>query len=100
MKKFAIIRKDKTILVKTPRTYVVDSYKNSESDELETVRHRLDEHTRFLYNCLKVLGVSRKEAILKDYTLDTDTGEKLLCVAQHKESVSHEMKMTIFNHDW
>ena len=100
MKKFAIIRKDKTILVKTPRTYVVDSYKNSESDKLENVRHHLDEHTRFLYNCLKVLGVSRKEAILKDYTLDIDTGEKLLCIAQHNESVSHEMKMTIFNHDW
>lgn len=100
MKKFAILRKDKTILVKTPVPYVVDSYKDSEKDVLDHVRHGLDEDTRFLYDCLKVLGISRKEAILKGYTLNLDTGEKLLSVAQHKECISHKMRMVVFNHEW
>ena len=100
MKKFARLRKDKTILVKTPIPYVVDAYKDSEKDVLEQVRHQLDEDTRFLYDCLKVLRISKQEAIHRDYTLDTDTGEKLLGIAQHKECVSHEMHMAIFNHEW
>jgi hypothetical protein len=102
MKKFAILRNDRTILVHTPKPYVVDAYKDSDmfKEELEDIRSELDEHTKFLYNCLRLLGIRRTEAIRENYTLNIDTGEKLLSMAQHKGNISHEMRMVILNHKW
>jgi len=100
MKNFAILRKDRTILVHTPKPYIVDSYKRATNKELEDVRYELDEHTKFLYNCLKMLGISRKEAIKKRYTLNIHTGDELQHIADHKDNISYEMRMVIFNHKW
>jgi hypothetical protein len=100
MKKFAIIRKDRTILVKTPVPYVVDAFKDSSDANIQDVRYGLDEHTKFLYNCLKMLGISRKEAILKGYTLNIFTGEALNDIAYKNPKISSEMRTVIFNHKW
>jgi ABC-type dipeptide/oligopeptide/nickel transport system ATPase component len=102
-KKFAILRKDRTILVKTPVPYVIDVYKDFyeySKEDLEQFRHRMNENTKFLYNCLKMLGISKKEAISKDYSLNLSTGEKLRDISIVNKNISLEMSRLIINHKW
>jgi len=100
MKKFAILRKDRTILVKTPIPYVVDAYKDSEQDVLEHTRYELDEHTKFLYNCLKMLGISKSEAQRLHYTLNQNTGDRLYTIAINHPHISHEMRQVLGKYNW
>lgn len=100
MKKFAVLRKDKTILVKTPIPYVVHAYKDSKKDVLEHTTHELNEHTRFLYNCLKMLGISKSEAQRLDYSLNQDTGNRLYTIAINNPQISCEMCLVLGKHKW
>lgn len=101
MKKFAILRKDKTILVKTPIPYVVTAYQNNCDDEwIEDIRYCLDEDTKFLYNCLKVLGISKAVAKREEYTLNKATGDKLRSIALNNKGISYEIRQLILNHNW
>jgi hypothetical protein len=102
-KEFAILRKDRTILVKTPIPYVVNVYKDPEMvslDRLMEIKYELEEHTKFLYNCLKMLGISKAMAIKHKYTLNHQTGDALSSIASHNPKISHEMRMVIFRHEW
>jgi hypothetical protein len=105
MKRFAILRKDRTILVKTPKPYTVTAYQDLTDayptlESMRDIEHDLNEHTKFLYNCLKMLGISKSMAVRQRYTLNTDTGDRLSHMALHDERISHEMRMVIRNHNW
>ncbi|HLO91532.1 MAG TPA: hypothetical protein VK172_10250 [Lentimicrobium sp.] len=105
MKKFAILRKNGTILVKTPKPYVVTTFKSHAKREeskgfLENMEHILSEDCKFLYDCLRVLKISKKEAIEKEYTLNLATGEALSDIARHRDDISHTIKMTIIGYKW
>ena len=53
----------------------------------------------FLYDVLRVLGISKEEARRMDYTFNRRTGEELSAIARH-QNISHEMRMLIINHKW
>jgi hypothetical protein len=99
MKRYAILRKDKTILVKTPVPYVVTAYVDADREKLENVRFRLNESVRFLNDCLRVLKISRKEAIAKEYTLNIATGDALSILANLKK-VSYPVWKMIREYEW
>lgn len=100
MKNFAVIRKDRTILIKTPIPYIVDAYKNTNDVHLKEVCHSLDESTKFLYNVLKLLGISKKTAIAKKYTLNIHTGDELNNIAFYNSAISHKMFTVISTYPW
>ena len=99
MKKFAIIQKDKTILVKTPIPYFTDSYQNEDSEELKEIRNGFEEDVKFLNNCLKVLNISKAEAQKQDYTLNKHTGERLGNIAFENQLISCEFFKLINKYD-
>lgn len=100
-KKYIKIRKNKTIMVYTPVPYVVDAYKDLPDEQLNETAYELHQSCMFLWNCLKLLDISKKEAIEKNYTLNKQTGDALRNIAiHHNHDVSHEFVMTIANHDW
>jgi hypothetical protein len=101
-KKYAVLRRDKTIRVYTPIPYTVDAYKDSNLtlEEMRAIEHGLKEHTKFLYDCLKLLHISTATAKERGYTLNIDTGEKLASLCRDHHYISHEMKMMILKHDW
>jgi len=100
MKQFAVIQKDKTILVRTPNPYVVDTYKDVNPVILEDTRYRLHEACKFLWDCLRVLKISKKVAQDRNYTLNTDTGMKLRSIALNSPFISSQMFKTITYYDW
>ena len=100
MKNFAIIQKDKTILVKTPIQYFTDSYKDEDSEELKDIRNEFEGNVKFLNNCLKVLNISKTEAKKQDYTLNKFTGERLSNIAFSNQLISCEFFKLINNYDW
>jgi hypothetical protein len=101
-KKYAQLRRDRTIRVYTPRPYTVDAYKDSDLslDEMKDIEHQLKEHTKFLYDCLKLLHISEATAKHRGYTLNIETGEKLFALCYKHHYISNEMKMVILNHKW
>ena len=101
-KKYAVLRRDRTIRVYTPIPYTVDAYKddNLSLEEMRSIEHGLKEHTKFLYDCLLLLHISIATAKERDYTLNADTGDKLLDLCREHHYISHEMKMAIINHNW
>ena len=100
MKKFAVIQKDRTILVKTPNPYIVDTYRDADDEELDDVRYRLNESVKFLNDCLRVLGISKKEAREKNYTLNMSTGDEFRRLMVHSHSISIEVWKMITQYDW
>lgn len=101
MKKYKYVqRKGNTLIVKTPIPYtVVRQYPHESDQDGENKEYSLDQSCKFLYDVLRMLGVSKKEAIANGYTLNTDTGYKLCDLATRKE-VSHEMFMLLRKYDW
>jgi len=87
------------IIVNTPNPYTVSSYKNDGIDKITEVAHDLNDSCQFLYDCLKVLGISKRKAKDNDYTLNIDTGDKLIRLAATRK-MSMEMYRVIKNHAW
>ncbi len=100
MKKFAVIRKDRTIKVYTPIPYIVTAYKNSSQKELDEVQYHLENSVKFLYDCMKVLGITKKCAIEKQYTLNLYTGSEFRHLILENNTISHELKKIIIQYDW
>ena len=100
MKKFAIIQKDKTILVKTPIPYFTDSYQDKDPEKLKDIRNEFEEDVKFLNNCLKVLNISKAEAQKQDYTLNKHTGERLGIIAFSNQLISCEFFKLINDYNW
>ena len=100
MKHYAVIQPDKSILVKTPNPYVVDTYKDVNAVVLEDVRHKLSNACKFLYDCLRMLKITKKQAQQQNLTLNLSTGMKLRDIALHSDFLSHDMKMVIINYNW
>ena len=100
MKHYAVIQPDKSILVKTPNPYIVDTYKDESQEVLENVRYGLSNATKFLYDCLRMLRITKKQAQERNFTLNIFTGMALRDIALRSDFLSHEMKMTITNYDW
>ena len=84
------------IKVLTPVPYTI----TIEPERLKETRHQLDNAVKFLRNCLKVLDVSKNEAIKQGYTLNIDTGEKLSNLSWKKNNISFEVKTLIRNYYW
>ena len=100
MKNFAVIQKDKTILVKTPVPYIVDTYKDVNPVILEDTRYKLSESVKFLNDCLRVLGISKAEAREKNYTLNMRTGDEFRRLMVHSDSISLPVWKMITQYDW
>lgn len=101
IQKYLEITKDK-IIVKTPKPYVIPREGRIDLENVETDKefhYSMVQHLKFLYECLRVLGISKKEAIEKSYSLNTSTGDKLMARASAKE-ISYEMQTLIRNHRW
>lgn len=94
--------KSGVVNVKTPKSYKPNGYRWNELDEdvRNDILYKLDGRVKFLYNCLAVLGISKKEAIEKELTLNQRTGYSLLTSARGLDHVSHEMYMVIKNYNW
>ena len=100
MRKYVKLQKDGTILVRTPKSYVIDVYKNASSDYIRQIVHELNEDTKFVYDCLKILRMSIATARRLDITLNRETGDKLVNMAMENYYVSAEMRRAISNHKW
>ena len=100
MKHYAVIQADKSILVKTPNPYIVDTYKDVNPVVLEDVRHKLSNATKFLYDCLRMLRITKKQAQQRNFTLNIFTGMALRDIALRSDFLSHAMKMTNMHYDW
>jgi hypothetical protein len=102
MIKYAKLRKDGTILVKTPKSYIIDAYKDVDvsPDRMRQIVHELSEDTKFLYDCLKILRMSIAKARKLDLTLNRESGDKLVNMAMENYYVSSEMRRAISNHKW
>lgn len=100
MKNFAIIQKDKTILIKTPIPYFTGSYQDEDPEKLKEIRYGFEEDVKFLNNCLKVLNISKAEAQKHDYSLNKYTGVRLSGIAFKNHLISCEFFMLINNYDW
>lgn len=99
MRNYVKIQKDKTILVKTPIPYEITAYGDRANSLIVAVADNINDECIFLYDCLRLLGISKKEAIKNDYTLNSDTGEKLIRIASEK-NISPELRKVIINHKW
>jgi hypothetical protein len=92
--------KGNTLVVNTPIPYeVIRQYPHEKDVDAENKAYELDQSCKVLYDVLKMLGISKKEAISKNYTLNTSTGLELVRIAADKE-ISHEMYMFIRKYDW
>lgn len=100
-KKYKYVKvKGNTLVVNTPVPYeVVRQYPHEKDVDGENKAYSLDQSCKFLYDVLRMLGISKKEAIANKYTLNLDTGYKLMAIASQKE-ISHEMFMVIRKYDW
>jgi len=67
---------ENAVMVMTPKPYLVEKRYLSTCDLADLVEG--------LYAILKVLGISKKVAAEKDYTLNLDTGDRLRQVAIEK----------------
>jgi len=89
-----------TIIVKTPNPYKsVKQYPHETDKQAEDKAYLLNQSCAFLYDTLRVLGISKKRAIEEDYTLNTATGEKLIRIAANK-GVSNIFYKTIREYNW
>lgn len=100
--KYVKLQKDGTILVRTPKPYIVDSYKNVDvpCDDMKQILYELNEDVKFLYDCLKVLPMSITTAKRLDITLNRESGDKLINMAMENYFVSVEMRRAIAKHKW
>ena len=92
--------KGNSIIVKTPNPYIVILQREHETiDDAKSKLYSLNESCKFLFDMLRVLGVSKKEAKQLGYTLNIDTGNKLSVLAGER-NISHKVFMLIRNHNW
>ncbi len=88
------------ILVKTPVPYKTVRQREYETvEDANNKEYQLNSACKFLYDCMRLLGISKKKAIEQDFTLNLATGEKIIRIAADK-LISHEMYMTIQNYNW
>jgi hypothetical protein len=102
MGKYAKFQKDGTILVRTPKPYIIDTYKNVDIslEHMRKIIYELSEDVKFLYDCLKVLRMSITKAKRLDITLNRESGDKLVNMAMENYFVSVEMRRAISKHKW
>jgi len=100
-KKYKYIEvKGNTILVKTP-----DPYRTVRQREHETIKdaedkeYQLNAACSFLYDCIKLIGISKKKAQEQEFTLNIATGDKIQQIARNK-GISTPMYITIKNYNW
>ena len=107
--KYVVVNEKGYIKILTPDPYTLKNYVNLfEESKTDTKKHEqfidllndLNESCKFLYNCLKVLGISKETAHRRDYTLNYSTGEKLYSLAINNDNVSREFAKIIKNYNW
>jgi hypothetical protein len=92
--------KGNELIVGTPIPYIiVRQYEHETSESAKNKEYSLNSSCKFFYDILKLLGISKKEAKRLGYTLNLETGIKVLERAS-KVDVSHEVFMLIKNHRW
>lgn len=101
MKKHKYIElKENTIRVLTPVPYRTQrKYSHESEEDVKDKVYRLNEACKFLYECMRLLGISRRKAREMDFTLNIATGEKIIDMASRR-NISHAMFMTIKNYNW
>lgn len=100
MRKYVALQKDKTILVRTPKPYIVDAYKKASPDHMRQIMYKLNEDAKFLYDCLKLLRMPILKARKLNLTLNRESGNKLVNMIIENYYVSNEMKKAIGKHKW
>ena len=84
------------IKVYTPKPYITYYIDEEHMDE---ELYKLEQDVKFLRECLKLLGISWKQAKTKDYTLNIMTGDKFRSLAYQK-GLSNEMQKVMMEHRW
>lgn len=107
--KFVKINKKGVITVLTPNPYKVTAYvsiyeksltdENIRTELYGNVLYGLDQSCKFLYDCLRLLGISKKEAKEQNYTLNKATGDKFWSLLNQRE-ISFQFKQIINNYNW
>lgn len=93
--------KNGDIKVNTPVPYIIDSYRDADITKRADIMYDLKQNVRFLRDCLRLLGISNKEAREKEYTLNIMTGDKLMGIATHNKNISNEFyKCCFIDHKW
>ena len=89
-----------TILVKTPVPYKTIRQREHETlQDAECKEHDLNASCLFLYDCMRLLGISKKKAKEQEFTLNIATGEKVITAAS-KKGVSNQMYSVIKRYNW
>ena len=92
---------DNRYKILVPNPYIVELRADGiNPNDLSNKIYRLNEHCKFLYNTLRVLGISKQRAKERDYTLNIYTGDAFSNLLINRDDVSHEFKMMIMKHDW
>lgn len=99
--KYVVFNADRSITVKTPKPYTLaaELQKHETEYQIQDKMYGLQESCLFLYECMKVLGVDKKSAAARGYTLNILTGESLRRIAHNKEMSNVWTKM-FANHRW
>jgi len=88
------------IIVKTPVPYKTVRQREYETiQDAENKEYELNSACLFLYDCMKLLGVSQRKAKEQEFTLNLATGEKIERIASHK-GISTPMYMAIKKYNW
>lgn len=99
-KKKYIEVKGNEILVKTPSPYTTVRQREHETlQDAKDKEYQLNSACTFLYDCMKLLGISKKKAEQQGFTLNIATGEKIMEAARNK-GISNPMYLTISKYDW
>lgn len=85
------------IEVQTPKPYIVHTEFMNDVDDCMA---QFNQNVAFLYDCMKVLNINLEQAMEEDYTLNRETGMKLMEIARQKDDVSEKMKKLIVTTFW
>lgn len=95
--KYVKLLKDGRVKILTPVPYII---KHFDRENIDDVLYMYNEDVKFLFNCLSILGITKKEAIDKEYTLNKYTGDELYLRALNSDKISHSFTSIIFKHNW
>jgi len=88
------------ILVKTPSPYTTVRQREHETlQDAKNKEYQLNSDCCFLYDCMRLLGISKKDAQKQEFTLNIATGEKIERIASYK-GISSTMYKIIKNYNW
>lgn len=87
-------------LVKTPSPYMTVRQREHETiQDADNKAYELNSACLFLYDCMKLLGISKKKAKAENFTLNISTGEKIISAARNK-GISNAMYKVISQYNW